>query len=97
MARAAGFFFCLFIAAKGDVLIHAGDFTGTGLPGEVDKFVTWLTAQPHKHKVVIAVRTSLKQRNVKIVSSSKGDKVDETAMMLLSVYFFLLSHTGRVS
>lgn len=39
---------------KGDVLIHAGDFTRIGLPDEVRKFNTFLKNLPHKYKVVIA-------------------------------------------
>lgn len=39
---------------EGDVLLHAGDFSNTGLPKEVDKFVAFLTEQPHPVKIVIA-------------------------------------------
>ncbi len=38
----------------GDVLIHAGDFTGAGRAAEVEAFAKWLGAQPHKHKLLIA-------------------------------------------
>ena len=38
----------------GDVLIHAGDFTMTGTPEEVEKFNEFLGFSPHEHKVVIA-------------------------------------------
>lgn len=38
----------------GDVLIHAGDFSDTGKPPEIEKFIAWLQRQPHKHKIVIA-------------------------------------------
>jgi Icc-related predicted phosphoesterase len=38
----------------GDVLIHAGDFTSTGLPDEVEAFNTFLAAQKFEYKVVIA-------------------------------------------
>ena len=38
----------------GDVLIHAGDFTSTGLPNEVEDFNTFLAAQKFEYKVVIA-------------------------------------------
>ena len=38
----------------GDVLVHAGDFTQTGRPGEVRAFCEWLAAQPHARKIVIA-------------------------------------------
>ena len=35
----------------GDVLLHAGDFTSTGLPREVERFRDFLDALPHQHKV----------------------------------------------
>lgn len=37
----------------GDVLLHAGDFTLHGTPGEVKDFNDWLGSLPHKHKVVV--------------------------------------------
>lgn len=38
----------------GDVLVHAGDLTGSGRPWEVETFARWFGAQPHKHKILIA-------------------------------------------
>ncbi|KAL3884291.1 hypothetical protein ACJMK2_024439 [Sinanodonta woodiana] len=38
----------------GDVLLHAGDFTNTGLPIEVKTFNDFLGTLPHKLKIVIA-------------------------------------------
>lgn len=38
----------------GDVLVHAGDFTDRGEPSEVDRFLDWLAALPHEHKVFVA-------------------------------------------
>jgi len=38
----------------GDILVHAGDFTGDGAYSEVKDFVDWFEAQPHTHKVLIA-------------------------------------------
>jgi len=38
----------------GDVLIHAGDALRRGTLEELEHFVTWLHAQPHAHRVVIA-------------------------------------------
>lgn len=37
----------------GDVLIHAGDFTGRGLQSDAERFAKWFESQPHKHKIVI--------------------------------------------
>lgn len=39
---------------EGDILIHAGDFTRTGLEDEITQFSNWLGKLPHKHKIVIA-------------------------------------------
>ena len=39
---------------EGDILIHAGDITGSGHLSELEDFNDWLLDLPHKHKVVIA-------------------------------------------
>ena len=39
---------------KGDVLVHAGDFSARGKYEEFQDFVVWLSKLPHKHKVFIA-------------------------------------------
>ena len=39
---------------EGDVLIHAGDWTGTGTQKQVIDFIRWFSDQPHKHKILIA-------------------------------------------
>ena len=38
----------------GDLLIHAGDLTNTGTPDSIQEQIDWISALPHKHKVVIA-------------------------------------------
>jgi len=38
----------------GDVLLHAGDWSQLGGLSEVSKFCSWIKAQPHKRKIVIA-------------------------------------------
>lgn len=38
----------------GDVLIHAGDFSGRGKTKELYDFNDWLGTLPHRHKIVIA-------------------------------------------
>lgn len=40
--------------AGGDALVHAGDFCGHGDELEVESFVAWMAAQPHRHKIAIA-------------------------------------------
>ena len=39
---------------EGDVLIHAGDWTGTGTEKQIISFIRWFSGQPHKHKILIA-------------------------------------------
>lgn len=39
---------------EGDILIHAGDFTGMGKEEEIRSFGGWLAGLTHKHKIVIA-------------------------------------------
>jgi len=39
---------------RGDVLVHAGDFTMRGTETEVEAFGAWLGAQPFEHKVIVA-------------------------------------------
>ncbi|KMW68218.1 hypothetical protein BDDG_12665 [Blastomyces dermatitidis ATCC 18188] len=38
----------------GDVLIHAGDLTENGSFDEIQSQLSWLSSQPHQHKVVVA-------------------------------------------
>jgi Calcineurin-like phosphoesterase len=42
------------VVPDGDVLVHAGDFTGRGTFPAIAKFAAWMKQQPHDHKVVIA-------------------------------------------
>ncbi len=42
--------------ADGDVLIHAGDFSGVGDRKDVVRLAAWLDSLPHKHKVGTAWR-----------------------------------------
>ncbi|WP_150912548.1 metallophosphatase domain-containing protein [Marinobacter halotolerans] len=39
---------------EGDVLIHAGDCTGSGSLPQTDAFTKWMGAQPHARKILIA-------------------------------------------
>ena len=38
----------------GDIIIHAGDFTGRGLKYEIENFIEWFAALPHTWKILIA-------------------------------------------
>ena len=42
------------VIPDGDVLIHAGDFCGHGVDHEVEGFGQFLSALPHKYKIVVA-------------------------------------------
>jgi predicted phosphodiesterase len=42
------------VLPPGDLLIHAGDFSGRGRLEEVQAFLGWYGRQPHRHKVLIA-------------------------------------------
>lgn len=39
---------------EGDVLIHAGDISGSGRKDQVVDFMEWFTEQNHPHKIFIA-------------------------------------------
>lgn len=39
---------------RGDILIHAGDFSNTGTEKDIKDFTEWFTSQPHFRKVFIA-------------------------------------------
>lgn len=39
---------------EGDLLLHAGDFSGRGTADECAFFLRWFAEQPHRHKVFIA-------------------------------------------
>lgn len=38
----------------GDVLVHAGDVSNVGKVHQIDDFLAWFAAQPHRHKVFVA-------------------------------------------
>lgn len=38
----------------GDLLVHAGDFCRWGTLDEVEEFLAWFRARPHRHKVLVA-------------------------------------------
>lgn len=42
------------ILSKGEVLIHAGDYTGSGTKSESIDFLNWFSKQDFKHKILIA-------------------------------------------
>ena len=51
---------------EGDCLIHAGDFTDTGRPQELEAFCAWLKAQPHRRKIVIAGSHTMHMEHVHV-------------------------------
>jgi len=42
------------VVPDGDILIHAGDATIRGTEMEVEQFLRWYSALPHKHKIFVA-------------------------------------------
>lgn len=42
------------IIPKADILLHAGDFSSTGLEWETKDFMHWFSKQPAKHKIFIS-------------------------------------------
>lgn len=38
----------------GDILIHCGDISSHGDRAEVERFLQWYSALPHKHKILVA-------------------------------------------
>ena len=38
---------------EGDIIIHCGDVSGRGDRREVESFLDWFSALPHKHKIMI--------------------------------------------
>lgn len=43
------------VLPKGDILVHAGDFTGRGKPWEVEEFFGWLERQAKEFKHIIFI------------------------------------------
>lgn len=52
----------------GDILIHAGDLTGSGSFRQVQRELDWLNSQPHKHVVIIAGNHDFAFENPKVTS-----------------------------
>jgi len=42
------------IVPHGDVLIHAGDLTNSGLVSDIQAQIDWIAGLPHKEKIIIA-------------------------------------------
>ncbi|MEO6049075.1 MAG: metallophosphatase domain-containing protein [Candidatus Kapaibacterium sp.] len=42
------------VLPPGDILIHAGDFTGHGTPEEVERFLRWFGALEYRTKILVA-------------------------------------------
>jgi len=42
------------VVPDGDILVHPGDFTGSGTIREVGAFLEWFKALPHKNKILVA-------------------------------------------
>lgn len=58
------------------VLIHAGDFSYMGKPGEIQDFISWLNEQPHEHKLWIPGNHELSLEdfpyNIEVIENETG-------------------------
>ena len=42
------------VLPAGDVLVHTGDITAHGTQADLDDFLSWFAAQPHRHRLFVA-------------------------------------------
>ncbi|CAK3825960.1 related to adult brain 239 [Lecanosticta acicola] len=84
----------------GDVLIHAGDMTNAGTPGELQRQIDWMQSLPHRYKVVIAGNHDTfldpKSRGVLGVKDREG-KVDWKDVVYLQDSSTILDFSDRTS
>jgi Icc-related predicted phosphoesterase len=59
------------VVPDGDVLVHAGDFTGRGTFPAIAKFADWMRALSHAHKVVIAGNHELTLEDISDLKSPR--------------------------
>ena len=62
----------------GDVLVHTGDFTQFGRLHEIEAFCTWLAAQPHQRKILIAGNHELPLHAASFARTAEEWSVDES-------------------
>ncbi len=89
-----------FDTPKGDVLIHAGDFSFTGKPTEILSFVEWFEAQPHEHKLWIPGNHELSLEdypyNIEIIEQKTNSIcMHNREHMIDDVSFFGTAYTPR--
>lgn len=66
-----------FSIPAGDVLIHAGDGTSTGTQREVTRWLSWIEAQPHRKKIVVAGNHDfLFERDPELIALLMPDSID---------------------
>lgn len=77
---------------EGDVLVHAGDFTGIGLEHQIKSFDEWIGSLPHRHKIVIAgghdlwSDVNLKERASEILASCTY--LDDSEFVIQGLRFY---------
>lgn len=72
------------IVPEGDAFIHAGDFTRKGGPMEIERFLVWFDALPHKHKIVVPGNHELSMCDKTTERIMAMDHDDETVQTALS-------------
>jgi len=66
-----------FSIPAGDVLIHAGDGTSLGTQREVTRWLSWIDAQPHRKKIVVAGNHDfLFERDPELIALLMPDSID---------------------
>jgi len=74
----------------GDVLVIAGDFTGTGTVFQVEAFNAWLSQLPHKHKIYVAGNHDIgfeKNRKVMEALVTKATYLEDSSITIEGVKF----------
>lgn len=77
----------------GDVLVHCGDATGRGTPGEVAAFVTWFEVQDYEHKIMIAGNHDFMFENEPFLARSLVDDrnfhyLEDSSVQIQDVLFY---------
>ncbi|OLN86288.1 putative rhamnogalacturonate lyase C 4 [Colletotrichum chlorophyti] len=82
--------------SAGDILVHAGDLTADGTKPELLCAISWLKAQPHRHKVVVAGNHDLcLDESLPQVAPAADDDVDWGEIVYLNGTSAILKCGGR--
>lgn len=78
---------------EGDVLIVAGDMTGSGSLPAITDFSYWLSEQYFSHKLIIAGNHDWcfwnhKERSIEILSKAGGEYMEDSAITINGIKFY---------